>query len=314
MPATKVNIAALVAQLPETDREKQARKEAEQRAQEPAAQETKPDDKPSRRGAASKFTGPDPEFAKTLFEQALAGGRDALDDLANLVRDPGSPEFKDYKAGYFLHGLAVYVSAPGREAQRTEVVRALAAQISNEEVSQQVRAFFIRELRVIGTKDAANALGKLLHDDQLCADAAAALVSLGQAGALRQACDGATGKCRLSIVQSLGALLDEQALALLRAALTDPETEVRLAAAWALARMGDVDSIDPLLKLADVELRWERIKGMQSCLLLAENLAAKSRRNDARRIYLHLQSTRTEPHEWYVHQLADKALLALGPG
>lgn len=314
MPAAKVNIAGLVAQMPETDREKQARKEAEQRAQQPAEQETKPNEKPDRRGAASKFTGPDLEFGKTLFEQALAGGREALDDLANLVRDPGNPEFKDYKAEYFLHGLAIYVSAPGREAQRTEVVRALVAQISNGEVSQQVRAFFIRELRVIGTKDAATALGKLLNDEQLCADAAAALVSLGQAEPLRNALDGATGKCRLSIVQSLGALRDEQSLTLLRAALTDADAEIRLAAAWALARIGDVDSIGPLLQLADVEPRWERIKGTQSCLLLAENLAAKGRRKEARKIYLHFQATRTDPHEWYLHQLADKALLALGTG
>lgn len=314
MAAAKVNIAELVAQMPETDREKQARKEAEQRAQQPADQEGKPNEKPARRGTASKFTGPDPEVAKTLFDRALAGGREVLDDLANLVRDAGHPEFKDYKAEYFLHGVAIYVSAPGHEAQRTELVRALVAQISNEEVSQQVRAFFIRELRVIGTKDAAIALGKLLHDEQLCADAAAALVSLAEAEPLRNALDGATGKCRVSIVQSLGALRDEQSLTPLRTALTDADGEIRLAAAWALARIGDVNSIDPLLQLADVEPRWERIKGTQSCLLLAENLAAKGRRNDARRIYLHLQATRTDPREWYLHQLADKALLALGAG
>jgi len=315
MATSKPNIAALVAQMPETDKEIQARKEAEKPAQQPADPNAKKEaPKPDRWGAASKFTGPDPEFANELCEQVLSGGRDALIELVKLVRDPGDAEFKDYKAEYFLHALAIYVGAPERAAQQKLVVQTLASQLGNAKLGAHVRGFLVRELRVIGAKDAAGALGKLLGDEQLCSDAAAALVSLGQAEPLRDALRGAKGKCRLTIIQSLGAVRDEESAKALRAALADAEADVRLAAAWGLARTADVQAVDGLLKLADAEPTWERNKATHACLLLAENLLANNRRNDARRIYSHLRTTRTQPHEKYVRDIAEKALLALGIG
>jgi HEAT repeat protein len=311
-----MNVAELVAQMPDTDRDLQVRKEAAQQAPPAADPNATPKEKPKadRWGAASKFTGPDPELAARLFEQVLAGGREVLSELARLVRDPAGSEFKDYKAEYFLHGLAVYVSAPGRETQRKLVAQALAAQLGNAKLDAHARGFFIRELRVLGTKETAASLEKLLHDEALCADAAAALVSLGQAEPLRDALRGAKGKCRLTLVQSLGAAGDTASARALRSVLADAEADLRLAAAWALARLGDAPSAEAMLKLADGATGWERHQATDSCLRLAETLAATGRRNEARRIYTHLRATRTGPGESHLRELADKALLALGIG
>jgi HEAT repeat protein len=315
MAAAKVNVAELVSQMPETDKEIQARKDAEQQAQQAPQQPVDPNakpkekPKPDRWGAASKFTGPDPVLANKLFEQAFEGGRGALDDLVKLVRDPLDPEFKNYKAEYFLHGLGIYASTPGREARQKQVAQALASYLGNTKLSGHVRGFLIRELRVIGGSDAAKALAKLLNDEQFCADAAAALVSLGDAGPLRDSLGRAKGKCRLTLAQSVGVLRDEKSAKPLRSLLNDPEQDVRLTAAWSLARIGDEQSIDALLKLASGN-GWERIKGTQAVVLLAETLSTKGKRDDARRIYLHLRNTRNDPAEAYLRELADKALAA----
>ncbi|HKX63178.1 MAG TPA: hypothetical protein VJS65_15060, partial [Verrucomicrobiae bacterium] len=85
MPATKPNVAALVDQMPETDKDIQAKQEEEKSAALPDAPD-KPKPRPDRWGAASKFTGPDPEAASKIFTEILSGGRDSLIELLALVR------------------------------------------------------------------------------------------------------------------------------------------------------------------------------------------------------------------------------------
>jgi len=316
MAATKINIGELVEQMPETDRDIQARKDAEK--QQPVDPNAKPKETPKadRWGAASKFTGPDPDLANKLFAQALAGEKETLAALMALIRDPADAEFKNYKPEYFLHGLAIYVSAPEREAQKKWFVETLAAHATNPKIEPHVRGFLVRELRVIGEKETVAALGKLLRDEQLCADAAAALVSIGDNATeqFHAALPNAKGKCRVIIVQSLGVLRDAKSAGALRAALNDNDPDVRLAAAWGLARITDASSIEPMLKATGADSSWERTKAIQACLLLAENLAQAGKRNDAARIYSHIRATRTEAKEQYLRDAATKALSALGMG
>jgi len=120
----------------------------------------------------------------------------------------------------------------------------------------------------------------------------------------------AEGKCWLNIVQGLGALADAQSVGDLQKALRDPDREVRLAAGWGLARIGDAGSVDLLLKAADTE-GWERIQATKACLMLAEKLLAAGNRGQAQRIYKHLSDTRIDPDEQYVRDAAKNALAAI---
>ncbi len=233
MATAKFDLAGLISRMPETDKEIEARKAAEKQAQQPVDPKAKPrTPKPDRTGGGSKFTGPDPDTAAKWFDQALAGGTDALNELTTLVTDPADPGFKDYKAEYFLHGLVIHVAAPGREAQRKLVVQALAAPLGNATLSAHVRGFLIRELRIIGSRDTSAAISGLLANEQLCADSAAALVSIGDAEPLRAALPSAKGRCRLAVLQSLAVLRDEKSAPAFRAALTDADMDARLIAAW----------------------------------------------------------------------------------
>jgi len=308
MPA-QLNIAELVEKLPPTDREIEAQKAAEKVAQDPA----KPPAKPAKEPGASKFTGPEPEVARQLCEQVLAGGRDSLTQLIALVRDPASPEFKNYKPEYLLRCLTLHVGGTGKEAARKTFREVLTAELRNEKHSPAVKGYLLRELQWIGDADTVKALGSLLADEALCEAAASALAAIGAGAgdAFRKALPGAKGRCRLVIVQNLGVLREVKAAEALRNALNDEDRDVRVAAAWGLARTGDPKSVDLLLKAADVPPGLERIKATQACLLLAENLAATGKRKDAAKIYTHLQETRTDPKETYVREAAAQALHAL---
>lgn len=307
MPA-KPNIAELVETLPLTDRQIEAQKSAAA-PQDPA----KPAPKPGAEVVGSKFTGPAPAAAAKLCEAVLAGGRESLVELIELIRDPADLEFMNYKAEYLVHILAVHVGRAGRETQRSLFTGVLAAQAGNEKLAAPVRAFLVRELRLIGGADAVKALGNLLSDETLCEHAAAALVSIedGAGESFRKALPKATGRNRLILVQSLGAIRDAKSALTLAKLLTDPDRDIRLAAAWGLARIGDPSFANLLIKTADSAEGLDRAKATQACLVLAETLASAGKKTDAAKIYSHLRDTRTDLKEAYICEAARQALTAL---
>jgi thioredoxin-like negative regulator of GroEL len=131
-----------------------------------------------------------------------------------------------------------------------------------------------------------------------------AMIRDGAAAEFRKALPALKGPPRLTALQALGALRDVEALDAFRQAVAEPET--RLVAAWALANIGDAGSVDLVLKAADVET--ERAKGASSCLLLAERLLAAGKKEEAHKIYRHLETTRTDPSEAYLRQVAVEGL------
>jgi len=72
----------------------------------------------------------------------------------------------------------------------------------------------------------------------------------------------------------------------------------------------EAGSVDRLLKAAVAD-GWQRIQATDACLLLAENLVASGKRDEAVRIYTHLKDARTDPSERYVRDAAEKALAAV---
>ena len=97
------------------------------------------------------------------------------------------------------------------------------------------------------------------------------------------------GICKVNIVQGLGAVGDTESAAKLKALLTDEDREVRLAAGWGLARMGDAGSAEALMKAAEAPDGWERIQATKHCLVLAEKLTASGKKAEAAKIYEYLQ-------------------------
>jgi HEAT repeat protein len=306
-------IVEFVQQMPATDRDLEALKAQQAPPQPGPPDPTKKKAPPPVVGEASKFTGPDPQVADRICDQILAAGRAALLDLISLVRAAGDPDFKDYKAEYLLHCVVLAAGRPGRTAERKLVAETLASQLDNAQLSKPARALLVREVQWIGVAASGPELAGLLEDEELGLPAVAALVAIGGTGEwLRAALPKCKGRVRLALVQNLGVLRAGQAIEALRQAAGDEDRDVRLAAVWGLANLGEAGSIDLLLKAADTAAAYERIKATQACLVLAEKLAAAGRPGEARRIYTHLRDTRTDKPEAYLRELSEKALGKLG--
>ena len=242
------------------------------------------------------FTGPSWDEAMPILDGILAAGKEGVVAVIGMLKavDDGS----DYKARYVLHALAQLVGRPGKEAARTIVAEALAA---------QPNGYCARQLQVCGTKNQAPALGKMLADPEICEYAAQALLAIreGAVEEFRKALPDLKGPSRLTVLQALGVLADAGSADAFKAAIADPDADVRLSGGWGLARIGE--GVDLVLKAADVDPGYERIKATSNALLLAERLLAAGKKADAAKVYAHLKETRTDPSEKYVRDIAAAA-------
>jgi len=257
------------------------------------------------------FTGPAWEEILPAVDSVLSAGKDGVVAVVAMLKDVD--DGADYKARYFLHVIAQYVGRPGKEAARATFIEALASQLGGDR-PKGVQGYVARQLQVAGSKDSAPALGKVLADPDLCEYATQALLAIrtGAVEEFRKALPELKGGPRLTVLQALGVLADGASVDAMKAAIADADREVRLAAGWGLARIGDAGSVDVVLKAADVDAGYERIKATSSALLLAEKLLSAGKKADAAKIYKHLQGTRTDPSEAYVKEVASEGLAKAG--
>ena len=241
-----------------------------------------------------------------IIEEIHKGGRESVIGLIDMLLEPG--QGTDYKAWYALHCLAVRICKQKDKPAQKAFCQVVASQIGGDR-PKGVQERLIQTLQVAGDKDVVAAIGKTLTDEKLCEPATQALLTIGAGAAeqLRAALPKVRGARRLTILQALGVLKDAASAPALRAALTDASCDIRLVAAAGLANIGDAGSVDLLLKAADAK-DWERVKATKACLVLAENLKAAGKADDARKIYTHLRDTRTDPAEKYIKDVAEAAL------
>ncbi len=249
------------------------------------------------------------ERVEEVVRELAKGGRSILLGLIDLLVEPG--EGDDVKARFALHVLAVRLSAPGNDKARAAFARTLAGQITGDRPAG-VRKYLIEQLQVAGGREAVKALGKVLLEPQLCDVAARALAAIrdGADEQLLTALPRVKGTSRLSVIKKLAVLRAEQAAGVFRKALADSDRDVRIAAAWGIARIGDASAAEALLEAADAHTGWERINQTDACMVLAENLAAAGNKKAAAAIYARLQKTCTDASESHIRQAAAHGLAA----
>ena len=259
---------------------------------------------PDERGLLSNI---DKETVDSVVSQIYEGGQKSLLALIGMLVEPGRGD--DVKPRYALHCLAVHMCKPEEEKARQAFAETLASQLGGNR-PKSVQKYLLQQLQVAGGKEVVPALGKMLEDEELYEPAAQAIVAVGDGAAeqLRNTLPKVKGKIKLTIIQNLGVIQDTKSVDALKKALGDDDRDIRLAAGWALANIGDAGSVDLLLKTADAEGIYERVTATKACLLLAERLLEAGKKEPAVKIYTHLHDTRSGPDETYISDAAEKGL------
>ena len=248
----------------------------------------------------------EPGQVEKVAAELLAGGREAVAALVGMLAEPGA-EGSDSPVRHALHALVIHAGGQG-DAQRRTVAAALASTLSDDARPAAVRSFVVQQLALSGDREVAPALGALLADEKLYADAAMALLSIGGGAAeqFRAALGDATGPRRVAVIQALGTLRDAAAAeALRRTAARDPDPTARHAAAWALGNIGDPASADLLVEAAGQAKGHERTEAANACLLLLENLSRAGRTKDADALRDRLRTTWSDPADRHLRDAAE---------
>ncbi|MCX5684370.1 MAG: HEAT repeat domain-containing protein [Planctomycetota bacterium] len=266
-------------------------------------------------GIMAKIPSDDAAAAMVVYAELVKLGPQGVKDVAALIVEPGAVD--DSKARTVFHGLAMYVTRPGADEER-KMFSDTVANLLCQKAPYSVKSFFLTQLRLAGLPDAAPTIGAMLQHDELCDYAAQTLVTIGgrkAAVVLLKELPKAQGKCRLTIIQNLGVVRDAQAGPELLKAAADTDREVRLTALWALANIGDVAATDAILKAVNVESVYERAKGADAALLLAQRLGEAKKAKEAEQIYRTLWKTRTSEKDRHIRCAAVRGLaMLLGAG
>ena len=254
----------------------------------------------------------DKEACEKAVVQIIAGGKKTVQEIVELIVEPGKGE--DIQARHALHATAIRVGGPSNEKNRKAFASHLASTLSDDR-PKAVKGFVIRQLQVCGGIEQGSAIAKFLTypDDHIYEYAAQALEAMGPETVthFRKAYPKAKGAPRLTVLQGLGVQRDKDSKEAFRNATKDKDLEIRLAGLWGLMRIASAEDAGLLLAQSAKESGWGRIKATAYCLELAENLEANGKNKEARAIYLNIKKTRTEEHEDYLRESADRGLVRL---
>ncbi|MBN1343529.1 MAG: DUF1080 domain-containing protein [Phycisphaerae bacterium] len=243
-----------------------------------------------------------------LCAELIKLGAPGVADVCNRLVPPGKGD--DTKARYALSGLARYVGRPGADAERRTVADAIADALKSA-ADDEVKAFLIRRLQLVGQETHLAQLSAFLTDKRLCEPATQAMLAIGGpkvSPLLLDALPKTPPENRVTVIKAMGDLRSEAAAAAIMPYATDQDAKVRMAALYALANMGCPSAVDVLAKAAQTTLRHERAEATSYYLLLARQIARKDPARCAN-LCRELIKTRTAADDANVRSAALSALV-----
>jgi HEAT repeat protein len=238
------------------------------------------------------------------FAEFAGLGADAIKEVCAQLVAPGTGD--DTNARYLLSGLAKHVTRTGAESDRAVVegafIDALAPAADNE-----VKAFLIHQVQLVGGERSVAPLTALLADERLCEPATQAMLAIRTPSAIaafETALPSATDATRVTIIQALGVVRSKTVVAQFLPLATSEDATTRRAALAALANIGDPAAGDVLAKAAQADTPYERSLGTSWYLLYARRLADAGDKAPCEAICRDLLATRTRPEDAYAQSAA----------
>jgi len=228
--------------------------------------------KPRVAGLLARFPAADTAGRDSLCGELVELGPSAVEEVCGRVLPPGAGE--DSAARFALNGLAIYVMRPGAEKERLLYVGAVLRSIERA-ADKDVKAFLISQVQWTGGKESVKPLAKYLTDRALAEPAAQALLAARQPGAeavFLKALGRAPATAKVTLIKALGQMRSREAVKRFLPLAESPDEDLRQAALFALANIGDPRAGRVLDKATVAASRYERSQAPSLYLLYARRL------------------------------------------
>lgn len=153
----------------------------------------------------------------------------------------------------FRYAVSLLTHHAGSKSEKARIEKAYLAALEGANETE-VKAYFIDNLKIIGTNASVGALAKAINEEGLTNQAISALVSIGTQeakAALVSALEkNNNGQTQARLIQALGELKHQPALQAITASVSSSDALVKKQALWALAFIADASSQKVLLEQA----------------------------------------------------------------
>lgn len=212
------------------------------------------------------------KFTANLIEEMYSLGDEGTALICQQVVSAGTGD--DTKARYAVSTLTSHLSAD-RDNARKSVWEKQCIRFMKAAGDREVRAFFMKQLNLIGSDLAAATMTDYVRDAGICDDAVMVLKSSGSEASQKVLSDAVTADTCPCAAQILVALADMQNAKALQSYLKWYEKGNRAeqsAALYALANTGDPAALPVLLSAAETaRFKWEPTGAVQALLLYSKN-------------------------------------------
>ena len=204
------------------------------------------------------------------------------------------------------------LASHGKPDARKDLEQRLIA-VLKAEAPRAAKDYACRQVSLVGTAAAVEALAALLSDKDLSHMARYALERIPEAAAvkaMRDALPKASGAARIGVINSLGVRRDAESVKALIDLLKDKDAATAGAAAAALGKIGGIEAIGPLKEFRTKAPKELQTVAVDATLDLAERLLAQGKKDEAGKIYDELNA---DGQPALVRKAAFQGLVAVRP-
>ena len=185
-----------------------------------------------------------------LAEELITLGTAGFQQLADQITPSGKGD--NTAAVFAINGLTRYASQPGKETQRA-FAETCFIQALEKAKETEVKAFFLRQLKLTGADKAVSAVAPYLNSNDLCEPATFVLTSISSEpakGELLKAFRKADGTCLITITRALGELQVKGVSGDILKNITSGNQNLKKVSLAAVASIAAPESYQPLLAAA----------------------------------------------------------------
>jgi HEAT repeat protein len=247
-----------------------------------------------------RFPAQNSESMKNLVSRLIELGSEGVLGVCSLLVPPGTGD--DTHARYALSALTNYVSFEGGEKARKLYAKSLINAL-DKQTDKEVQAFLIRQIQRAGKGESIKPLKKFLDDKRLCEPATQALLAIGIPPAekiLLKSLKKVRGANRITLVKALGEMRSKKAVKKIFPFAFDEDDELRQAALFALANIGDPLAEKAVSSVSLEASSYERARAPSVYLLYARRLSESGHKMPCAAICRKLISSYTAPHESHI--------------